>query len=141
MLRSVIGVAAGAALVFAVGARPANAMASDVVLKAHVPFAFEVDGQTLPAGTYRIQTADFNEPNVVEIRNTDGHGPDELFLTVATRESTRLQRSELVFDKVGNQRFLRSILIPGERGASVLARRAELQAVRAENGIPTARRG
>jgi hypothetical protein len=141
MLRSVIGVAAGAALLLVAGVGPASAMPDNVALKAHVPFAFEVDGQTFPAGNYRIQPAGFNEPNVIEIRNTNCNGPDKFFLTVPRKESPSLQHSEMVFDKVGNQRFLRSILIEGESGASVLAMRTEVQAVRAEYGIPAASRG
>jgi hypothetical protein len=140
MLRSVIGVAAGAALVFAVGARPAQAMSENVQLKAHIPFAFEVEGRTMPAGNYEIKSAGSYESNVIEIRSLDGHGPDDFFLTVPRKTPADLQRSEMVFDRIGTQRFLRSVLVPGETGVSVPADRVEVQAARAESGSSKAGR-
>jgi hypothetical protein len=43
----------------------------ETVFKATVPFAFEVNGHTLPAGTYLIQRDDMTSPSVLIIREAN----------------------------------------------------------------------
>ena len=45
----------------------ATAQAADTLVKANVPFAFEVNGQSMPAGKYLIQQ-DQNSPETLLIR-------------------------------------------------------------------------
>jgi hypothetical protein len=133
MLRSVAGIAAGAALLLATGARPALAMNDNVVIKAHVPFAFEVDGQSMPAGNYVVSPVGVDEWSVMEIQNADGHGPAGVFLTVPRGVQPRGGHAKMVFDRVDGQMFLRSIRLPGQTGEALPVDRAELRAARAES--------
>jgi hypothetical protein len=128
MLRSVVAIAGGALLLGAVAARPARAMADDEVIRAHIPFAFNVEGQRMPAGDYVLKCMGINEPSVVEIRNANGSGPAALFLT-NREDSGNITQPKMVFDDVGHQRFLRDILVPNQTGAEVPLAPAEVQAV------------
>ena len=76
-------------------------------VQANVPFAFAVGNTTLPAGKYEIKMLDDNEPNVLEIISANGH-PRVVFETenAAKRDDQTARKSELVFDKVGDQYFL-----------------------------------
>jgi hypothetical protein len=60
--------AMAAVLLCAAGTARASA---ETVLKATVPFPFEVNGHTLPAGTYLIQRDDMSSPSVLIIRRAD----------------------------------------------------------------------
>lgn len=143
MLRSFVGIAAGAALMLVAGARPARAMNDNVVLRAHVPFAFEVHGERMPAGNYVVTPFDFNETSLIKIQKADGGGPAALFLTAPEGVTPRSAHAELVFDRIDGQSFLRSIQLPGQTGEALSVGPAELQAARAEGSAAnrTATRG
>ena len=57
-----------AVLLCAAGTARASA---ETVMKAKVPFAFEVNGHTMPAGTYLIQRDDMTSPSVLIIKGAD----------------------------------------------------------------------
>jgi len=141
MLRYVVAIAAGAALALAVGTRPAEAMSEGVVVEAHVPFAFQVNGRTLPAGDYHVKSIGIYERNVLEIASTDPNGPSEFVIALPQDSSRDLHHAEMIFDEVGAQHFLRAIEVPGVKGARLNTAPAELKAVRAEDGISTTRQG
>lgn len=63
----------------------------------------EIPGQTLPAGTYRIKLMDPDEPDVVQIFNSDG---TRLYATLPT---IRTERREPTGD---------SVLVMAEQGAA-----------------------
>jgi hypothetical protein len=137
MLKNVAGIAAAAVLLLVAGAHPARAMTDDIVIKAHVPFAFEVDGSTMPAGNYEVRPVGINEPSLLKIQSTDGHGAAGLFLTTPQSEEASSGPAEMVFDRVDGQRFLRAIRLPGERAEAVPLDPAEVQAARAEGPSAT----
>jgi hypothetical protein len=72
--------AAAMATVFLCGAGAASASA-ETVMKATVPFAFEVNGHTMPAGTYLIQRDDMTSPSVLVIRRTGRGNHDTAMVT------------------------------------------------------------
>jgi len=129
MSRNTIAVAGFALLLGAAAARPASAMTDDDVVKAHVPFAFRVSGERMPAGDYEIRSLDTLH-GVIEIRRAGG-GPAAVSLT--TPKGLRsIKKARLVFDRVGNQRFLRAVLLPGEGGVEIpVVGGAEVRAARA----------
>jgi hypothetical protein len=137
MLKSIAGIAAAAALLLVAGAHPARAMTDDIVIKAHVPFAFEVDGRTMPAGSYEVRAVGINDLSLLKIQSADGHGPAGLFLTTPLGRDAKAGSAEMVFDRVDGQRFLRAIRLPGERAEAVPLDPAELQAARAESSTAT----
>jgi len=125
MLRSIVAVA-GAALL---SATAAHAMTEREVVKAHIPFAFRVEGVRMPAGDYRLKPMDITLPAVYEIRRTDARGPAAVFLTIP-KPSGSITRAQMVFDDVGKQKFLRAVLLPGENGIELPVVRAEVRAAR-----------
>jgi hypothetical protein len=128
MLRSIVALA-GTVLLVGASARSAQAMTDDEVVKAHVPFAFQVEGTHLPAGDYVLKPLDINTPGAIEIRSVTASGPAAAFLTVP-EDSGSATQPRLLFDDVGNQHFLRGILVPGQTGAEVPVPDAEVMAAR-----------
>ena len=102
----------------------ANAQVSTVPgIQANIPFAFQVGDTTLPAGKYEIKAVDDNEPNVLEIRSDNG-GKSIVFETqdAQKREDVVAKKTELVFDKVGDQYFLSQVWVVGTATGSELAK-------------------
>ena len=79
----------------------------------NVPFAFAVGDTKLPAGRYEIRTPDSDSPNVLEIR--DAQGTSVLFDTESAekRRDEIANKTELIFEKVGDQYFLSQIWVAG----------------------------
>ena len=87
-----------------------NASAATRLSETTVPFAFTVNGTTLPAGTYIVNSL---SPNLVQISSTDTRHPNTV--TVLTREGAKMNpagSTELVFAAYGNQYFLHEIVAP-----------------------------
>lgn len=126
MLRSIVAIA-GTALLLGVSARPARAMTDNLVLKAHVPFAFSVEGTSMPSGDYVLKPLDAN--GLIEIRSADLSGPAAVFLTIPAASGS-IEHAKLQFDDLGKQKFLRAILLPGQRGAELPVATAEVRAAR-----------
>jgi len=78
--------------------------AQDRAVKATVPFDFTVGNTLLPAGSYTIAAED---TGVIKIRNTDGR---IVLLSTSTPDGKEAKTGELVFNKYGDQYFLREIL-------------------------------
>ncbi len=86
----------------------------------NVPFAFLVDGQTLPAGHYIVAITDVHH---VRISNSQNAG-----LYVATHGALRTNSdgSKLVFHRYGDTYFLSAVWVTGNTTGQELARsRAE----------------
>jgi hypothetical protein len=84
-------------------------------IEANVPFAFAVGDTKLPAGKYEIKQLDNISPKVLELRSADGH-TSVVFDTedAQTRgDDQTVSKTELVFDKVGDQYFLSQIWVSG----------------------------
>jgi len=90
-------------------------MDSDTTIDANIPFQFVVGTTTLPAGKYVIRQVDDSEdmPNVLEIRSANGK-----VATILDTENTSLnqapKKTEVIFDRIGNQYFLSQIFVEGE---------------------------
>jgi hypothetical protein len=129
MSRSVVAIAGGVLLLGVTAARPARCMTERDVVKAHVPFAFEVEGTHLPAGDYELRLEGTYAPGVVELREL---GPDSRAMLVITNaeNSGPIRHAELVFDGIATQKFLRAVRLPGEGGVELPVVSAEVQAAR-----------
>jgi hypothetical protein len=100
----------------------ANAQINSVPqLEINVPFAFAVGDAKLPAGRYEIRTPEDVSPNVLEIRSVDRRMA-VIFDTEAaeTRGDQIENKTEIIFDKVGDQYFLRQIWVSGSSSGSEL---------------------
>ncbi len=119
--------AAALALLFsAVASRPALAM-GDETIRAHVSFPFHVGNRTLPPGDYVIKSAQGIDPALLEIWRDDGSA-GMFFLTESAEPDPGSQSAHLVFDQVGQERFLRAILVPGQTGHRLVVSTSESQA-------------
>lgn len=83
-------------------------------IQANVPFAFAVGNTKLPAGKYEIKRFDDDVPNLLELISANGH-TRVVFETenAETRADQAASKTELVFDKVGDQYFLARIWVAG----------------------------
>jgi hypothetical protein len=90
-----------------------SAPAQDHLVKAAVPFSFTVGDQTLPSGTYTIDSR-MTSPNLLAIRNWD----KKINILTMGHSDQSDPRSEntLVFHKCGDQYFLSDI---HSEGASI----------------------
>jgi hypothetical protein len=79
-----------------------SALAQDRPIRATMPFNFTVGNQVLPAGTYTIlQVRD----DLIEIQDEDGSA----VLSADYPHSNLLNHADLVFNRYGNQYFLRQV--------------------------------
>jgi hypothetical protein len=102
-MKWVIG--ATAALVLTGGASVARADERIVVT---VPFAFIVGDSLLPPGDYVVDGAS-DDPAIVEIVSVDGR-QSVLTMTIPSWSADTPAQPELVFERVGDQRFLAKIV-------------------------------
>jgi hypothetical protein len=101
-------------LLLGVGAVTASAqIESDVTVKANIPQAFVVNDTTLPAGKYTIRVVEDTALDVLEIRSEDGRTA-VLFNTDSAEPKQMPNKTELVFDKVGDTYFLSQIFVEGD---------------------------
>jgi hypothetical protein len=85
----------------------AGAIAQQPALKAKIPFGFTVGDTWMPAGEYTISSP---LQHVIQVRSTDFAN----IATVISLQSSDKSSSEskLVFNKYGDQYFLRHVLCP-----------------------------
>ena len=101
----------------------ASAYAYDPLVEGKVPFAFVAGNTTLPAGSYEIGLAD-PTTNILEIRSQNGS--KTWLLPYVTRLSARPdEKSVLVFDVQGGNRYLSELFAPPEDGFSLEGARGE----------------
>ena len=127
MLKMTVAAAGGALLLGAVAARPASAMTDDVIVKAHVSFPFEVLGERMPAGDYEVKAMDVNQPGLLEIRSEQVGGPAMVVLA-SPRASGEVTHAQMLFDDVGQDKFLRAIVLPDREGVQLPVSQAEVLA-------------
>jgi len=111
-------------LLVAGGGVVANAQIDGVPqVEANITFAFMVGDAKLPAGKYEIKTLDDNSPNILELRSADGR-TSVVFDTedAQTGGDQIANKTELVFDKVGDQYFLSQIWVEGSATGNELTK-------------------
>jgi hypothetical protein len=92
---------------------------SDVTLQANIPYTFAVGNTRLPAGKYTFKVADDKDLNLMEIRSADGR-TSVYFETTATVSNEIPEKTELVFDKIGDEYFLSQVWLEGNRSGNQL---------------------
>jgi hypothetical protein len=98
---------------------------SDERVIADIPFAFVAGDKTLPAGEYEIKQGNTNSPDVLLIRSEDNRNA-VFVMTEETQARRTPDKSELVFNEVGNTYFLSKIWVAGdEMGRELPKTRAE----------------
>jgi hypothetical protein len=104
---------------------------------ANIPFAFIAANKTLPAGEYTIDRPNSNEPDTLLIRSADKH--IAFFLNAENVEARQTpNRTELVFNEIGDQYFLSQVWMAGEdTGREIPKPRAERELEQAALKSPT----
>jgi hypothetical protein len=111
----------------AAASHPAFAFDNET-LRARISFPFHVLNRTLPPGDYVIKSAQGMDPALFEIWSADGK-TSMFFLTEGGEtDLAHSQTTHLVFDQVGQERFLREVVVAGETGRQLLVSSAESQA-------------
>ncbi len=110
-------------------------------LRVNVPFSFIVGTTRLPAGEYDISTPNVNSNYTLMIREVNGH-TSILVQTMPVSSKNRIaSKTELVFDRVGQDEFLRQIwergLQTGDQCSESKRERQELARAH-QNGLPNA---
>jgi hypothetical protein len=90
--------------------------AAEKIMEIKVPFDFNVQGATLPSGSYTLIADGANNDEVV-LQSSSG---DVTQLPVVTRLADNgRNKAYLVFDKDGGDRFLSEIHMPGKDGYAI----------------------
>ncbi len=79
-------------------------------IQAHVPFAFQMNGMTMPAGDYQFCWS-WNHTAVITPLSVEG---PVVYSTIATLEKATQGEPTLIFRHVGDAYFLAEIQHPGE---------------------------
>jgi hypothetical protein len=87
--------------------------AQDPDLEANIPFKFMVGDTRLPAGKYMIKRVNDFDANALEIRSADDHVA-VMFLTESAQTNQTPNKSELVFNRIGDKYFLHQIWSEGD---------------------------
>jgi hypothetical protein len=88
-------------------------------LDADIPFQFHVGNTQLPAGKYRIHIVEDSDLNSMEIISADG-STSALFEVQESDANSAPAKSELIFNKYGNQYFLSKLFDEGNPSGSQL---------------------
>jgi hypothetical protein len=86
-------------------------------LQANIPFQFHAGAASLPAGNYRIRMLDNNNLTLMEISNLDGTR-SALIQVQDTDANSTPTKSELIFNKYGDQYFLAEMFDEGDASGS-----------------------
>ena len=115
-------------------------------LEANIPFQFHVGNTKLPAGQYRIHPMEDSDLTLMEISSADGSA-SALFQVQEIESTTTPTKSELIFNKYGDQYFLAQLFDEGEpSGSQVPESRYEKRVsqqttqAQAKEHVPTHRR-
>ena len=88
------------------------AQAQDLRVKASIPFDFVLGDKIYPAGVYMVQRAPIGHGSVVTLRDVDSQKVRNAITNACTAPKTP-EVTTLVFDKLGEQYFLRQIWVAG----------------------------
>jgi len=84
-----------------------------------IPFQFNVEGRTLPAGRYVITNPATGNLNLIEIRSQTG-GPNVFVLTEPVSPSGNSRKPDLVFRQVNGMEYLAQVWAdPGSPGNAI----------------------
>jgi hypothetical protein len=128
MKRNVFGALMTLVVAFAIAVPVVHAQ--QTILSAKVPFDFSVGGKYLPAGTYQIRELD----RETLIANQNGHF--NVLGIYSYAGPSKPGESKLVFDKVGDNYFLRQICASArdeDLAVPESKREKEMRAMRASN--------
>lgn len=106
--------------------------AQTIRVNARVPFDFIVNGTTLPAGEYTVQSLS-NDGKTLFIRSKDLKD-QTLVMSISCQSLNPSDKTKLVFHRYGNSYFLSRIWVAGNSsGHELLKSRGEIEMARDYN--------
>jgi hypothetical protein len=135
MYRS-IAVAALALGLAGLAARSSAAGLEAQRLLAHVPFAFEVGDTRLPPGDYVLSQSDEVDTSLLELQSRDARHALFFFVSDAGTPGAAAREPELIFDRYGDRRFLRTVRLGDGARELVPASPEEITVARTAAGLP-----
>ncbi|MCU1240475.1 MAG: hypothetical protein JWO71_1201 [Candidatus Acidoferrum typicum] len=106
------------ALLFVAAMYPGEANAQIIGgIQANIPFQFHAGAANLPAGTYRIRMLEDSNLTLMEISSLDG-SRSALFQVQESEADSTPAKSELIFNKYGDQYFLAELFDEGDASGS-----------------------
>ena len=96
-----------------------ESVAQTVRMKASIPFDFAVNGSTLPAGEYNIQSYGVADGKTLRVGNASTH-QGILVNSLDTSSVSASPSTKLVFHRYGNRYFLSQVWIQGEENGREL---------------------
>lgn len=109
----------------------AQTLPGDMIVE--VPFAFFVDGQSLPAGHYIVKVVDEARVRIVGDKNTG------MYVSTHTATRTKSDGTKLVFHRYGSTYFLSAMWISGNTtGREMFPSRAEHELAEGKAGMELA---
>jgi len=123
-------------LIFATSILPARTQAQIIGnVAADIPFQFHVGNTTLPAGRYVIHQLEGSDLATMEISTADGK-LSALFNVGSAQAKTTPEKTELIFNKYGDQYFLSELFDEGNvDGNKLLESRDEKQASKESGAV------
>ncbi len=115
-------------LLFGATTSPPAFAFGDETLRAHIPFPFHVLNSTLPGGDYVIKSTQGIDPALFEIKSADGRRVMFFLTECGEPDPSGSETTHLVFDQVGEERFLRKVVISGETGRLLMVSSTESRA-------------
>ena len=114
--------------------------ASPRLMRAHIPFAFNVGNKQFPAGVYTITVLNpSSDQKVLQIRSTDG-SVSAIVSTVAAKSKSP-EQSKVVFHRYGDTYFFAQAQVSGESTALAAfkskAERTEARTIASHGGSTT----
>lgn len=93
-----------------------ESVAQSLRMKANIPFDFVVNGSTLPAGEYTIQSFGVADGKTLRVGSISSH-QGALVNAIDVDKGDLAQSTKLVFHRYGNRYFLSQVWVRGdERG-------------------------
>ncbi len=86
-------------------------------IEANIPFQFHAGNAKFPAGKYVLKMLDDSNLEVMEIRGADGRHA-AVFQVMGTQAETNPPKTELIFNKYGDQYFLSKMFDEGNKDGS-----------------------
>jgi hypothetical protein len=114
--------------------------ASPWLMRAHIPFAFNVGNKELPAGEYNITVLNpSSDQKVLQIRSTDGRV--SAIVSTIGMQSKSPEKSKVVFHRYGDTYFFAQAHVSGESTAQAAfkskAERTEARMIASYGGTTT----
>ena len=89
-----------------------ESMAQTIRMKANVPFDFIVNGSSLPAGEYTIQSFGAIDGKTLRLGNVGNH-QGALVNTVGMETAKASRQTKLIFHRYGDRYFLAQVWVEG----------------------------